>query len=135
MKRITFAVKALIIKGGQFLAMHHAHVSSPKFELPGGHLEFGESAKEAVIREVHEETGLRISPIRLLDTWDYIMEDWQITGIIYLCAIAGGDAITLSDEHDKYEWLTPDADSLEKMNRLFRPQMQSCDWEQILAQS
>lgn len=28
--------------------------------LPGGHIEFGESAKEALIREIEEETGITV---------------------------------------------------------------------------
>lgn len=45
-----------------------------------------------------------LEPIKLLDTWSFIAKDYQITGIIYLCVIKEG-SLTLSDEHDKYEWL------------------------------
>ena len=32
------------------------------FYLPGGHIEFGESARDALAREFTEETGLRVTP-------------------------------------------------------------------------
>jgi ADP-ribose pyrophosphatase YjhB (NUDIX family) len=35
------------------------------WELPGGRVEFGESAEEAAIREVAEECGLLVAPTRL----------------------------------------------------------------------
>jgi 8-oxo-dGTP diphosphatase len=34
--------------------------------LPGGHIEFGESAKEALVREVEEELGISCSVGRFL---------------------------------------------------------------------
>ena len=34
------------------------------WSLPGGRIERGESPEEAVVREVHEETGLAVQPVR-----------------------------------------------------------------------
>ena len=120
---VEFAVKALIINDGRFLAVHKMGLDSPKYELPGGRLMFGETAEETVVREVLEETGLCVSPVELVDTWNFIKGNRQIAGIIYLCAAEDVENIILSDEHDCYEWLGTDDESLEKMNRLFKPQM------------
>ena len=130
-KTIQFAVKALIFDGDKFLAVHQRTAKSPKFELPGGKLEFGETAEETVIREVLEETGLRITPLKLVDTWNYVTETRQITGIIYLCSAENPTNIILSDEHDQYRWLSTDPESLEKMNRLFKPQMLRWNWNEL----
>ena len=54
---IEFAVKALIFNDNSFLAVHKRSAKSEKMELPGGRLQFGETAEETVIREVMEETG------------------------------------------------------------------------------
>ena len=37
--------------------------------LPGGYVELGESVSEAVVREVQEETGVRIAPGRLVGVY------------------------------------------------------------------
>ena len=38
-----------------------------KWSIPGGFVEFDEDPREAVIREVWEETGYRVAMVRLLD--------------------------------------------------------------------
>jgi len=43
-----------------------------EWSIPGGHLEWGESLKDAVVREVKEETGLTIDVIGLIDVVDSI---------------------------------------------------------------
>jgi ADP-ribose pyrophosphatase YjhB (NUDIX family) len=40
------------------------------WSIPGGHQEFGETVREAAIREVLEETGLAIANLRLIDVVD-----------------------------------------------------------------
>ena len=131
-KLIEFSAKALIICDNKFLALHTRGGKSHKYELPGGRMEFGETAEETVVREILEETGLTITPISLVDTWNFVSETRQITGIIYLCALASDDKISLSEEHDIYEWLPIADESFEKMIRLFTPQMRQWDWEFLL---
>lgn len=38
--------------------------------LPGGHVEFGEDARAALVREMREETGLEVSVGCLLGVWE-----------------------------------------------------------------
>ncbi|MCL2620067.1 MAG: NUDIX domain-containing protein [Defluviitaleaceae bacterium] len=138
MKTIYFATKAVIVHEGRFLAMRRAGGKDASLELPGGRMEYGETAEQTVIREVLEETNLHITPIRLLDTWNFIPKDYgidadyQITGVIFLCAVESIDDFIMSDEHDLYEWLPADRKSAEKMQVLFRPQMEKWDWDELL---
>ena len=54
--KFNYRVCAVIISDGKILAMHDER--SPYFYLPGGRVKMGETAEDAVIREVREELGI-----------------------------------------------------------------------------
>ncbi len=60
-RRQRVAAYAVIVRGGQVLLSRLAPSISETelWTLPGGGIDFGESPADAVVREVHEETGLR----------------------------------------------------------------------------
>lgn len=128
--RLEFGVKALILRDDKFLVMHNNGIKADLWELPGGRMEFGETAEETLKREIMEETGLIVSPIKLLDTWNLIKVDHQITGIIYLCSIEEGE-VTLSEEHDSFKWIKADKESLDIMYDIFKSRMINWDWNEI----
>ena len=55
-RKFNYRVCAIMISDGRILAMHDER--SPYFYLPGGRVGLGETAENAVIREVHEELGI-----------------------------------------------------------------------------
>ncbi len=57
------AAYAVIIRDAEILLSRLAPYLSPDeiWTLPGGGIEFGEHPRDAVVREVHEETGLRVT--------------------------------------------------------------------------
>ncbi len=129
-KRMDIGVKALIFNEDKFLVMHNKGVEEDLWELPGGRMEFGETAEETLRREMIEETGLIVNPIKLLDTWNLIREDYQIAGIIYLCQFEQGE-VRLSDEHDAFRWIGIDEKSLQMMYEVFRVRMVNWNWNEI----
>jgi len=50
---------AVVLREGKLLVMHRRRDGREYVVLPGGGIEEGESVQDAVLRELHEETGLR----------------------------------------------------------------------------
>ena len=46
-----------------------------EWSLPGGAVELGETLEEAIVREVAEETGLNVTPMQVVKTFDHIDRD------------------------------------------------------------
>ncbi len=129
-KRIDFSVKAFIVNEGKFLIMHKNKEKGDLWELPGGRMEFGESAEETLRRELLEETGLLVIPVKVLDTWNVVYEKYQVTGVIYLCKIDNTE-VNLSDEHDKYKWVNVSNESLANMYEAYKKKMMNWNWNDL----
>lgn len=72
---INIRVGAIILKGKQFLMVRNDQ--SNYFYSVGGRIKFGETAEEAVIREVQEETGIRMK----IDHLGFVQENYFIGDI------------------------------------------------------
>lgn len=85
-----------------------------KWAPPGGHLEFGESFEDCAIREVFEETGLKVSePKFLAVTNDFFETDGKHYISIFMTVIYPEDQIISNKEPDKVdEWLWFDLNQL-----------------------
>ena len=131
MKQFFFSTKALIMNGDQFLAMYKKTEDNILWDLPGGRMEFGETAEETLAREIREELDVEINPIKLIDTWNYLPnKDTQITGVIYYCEIVSGD-ISISDEHDGYRWISIQDIGEEFTREFFIERMKLWNWDLI----
>ena len=84
--------------------------------LPGGSIEIGESLATAVVREVLEETGLTVTPRRLIGVYsDPSLQVirypngnvWHYVNVCFECAVRGG-RLTTCDETLALDWFPPD---------------------------
>ena len=70
-QQIAIGVGAVVFRGDEVLVIKRG---KPPFEghwsIPGGKLKPGENVKDAVAREVREETSLEIEILALLDVFD-----------------------------------------------------------------
>lgn len=92
----------LVERGGQPLKGY--------WSLPGGLVETGETLEEAVCREVLEETGLRVKPVRMFGIFERIMRDAQGRAEYhylladYVCKARSFTAVP-SDDAARAEWV------------------------------
>jgi len=61
-------IRALVLTNGELLLVQER--SDGKWSLPGGWADVGYSESEVVVKEVREETGLKVAPRRLLAIFD-----------------------------------------------------------------
>ena len=59
-------VTGVLVEEGQILLVRQRVDDQRAWSLPGGHVEPGETLSGALMREMHEETGLEVSVDRLL---------------------------------------------------------------------
>lgn len=82
------AVRAIIIEDDNLLVMKRDKFGKQYYTLIGGHVELGEGFEKALLREVHEETMVRIANPRLVYIEDAV-EPYG-TQYIYLCEYISG---------------------------------------------
>jgi ADP-ribose pyrophosphatase YjhB (NUDIX family) len=75
------------------------------WEPPGGVLEPEESILDGLRREVLEETGLVVEPVRLTGVYKNMTRG--IVALMFLARITAGEPTT-SDETSRVEWWTPE---------------------------
>jgi len=83
--------------------------------LPGGSVEIGESLREAVIREVEEETGLTVVPRRVVGLYSNPQLQvvrypngsvWHYINVCFECTVRGG-RLTTCDETLALRYFAP----------------------------
>jgi 8-oxo-dGTP pyrophosphatase MutT (NUDIX family) len=76
------------------------------WEPPAGRLQPGESFEEGAVRELHEETGMLVSPERIIATWvGEAPSGRRLASVTYAGKTDGGE-VRLSDEHLDHRWVT-----------------------------
>jgi 8-oxo-dGTP diphosphatase len=103
---------ALLMDGDRMLLVQRAR---PPFQgswgLPGGGVELGETVAQAIVREVHEETGLHVEVSRFLDYTDAIARDAEQRimyhyVIFYFQVVVQGGELRPADDATQVEWVT-----------------------------
>ena len=123
-------VGAILLQGDQILIARRApHKSAAGlWEFPGGKVELGESAAEAISREISEELNISIKPLNTFDLSDTVVGKALIRLEVIVCQITG-PFHGASPDHDQfawagaadlgtYEWATPDLPAVKALAKL-----------------
>jgi 8-oxo-dGTP diphosphatase len=104
-------VGALIIRRGSILLVERGREPLKGYwSLPGGLVEPGELLEQALVREVREETGLRVRAARMFEIFERIMRDdngraeYHYVLADYLCKLEGGE-LRPGDDVSRAEWV------------------------------
>ena len=107
-------VGALIVSKDGRILLTKSHKWFDKYTLPGGHIEVGETMKEAVIREVKEEVGLdvEVAEMLLMQEAIFAQEFWKRKHFIFfdfLCKSKDQQVKLDGRELQEYVWEYPGA--------------------------
>lgn len=103
MKSIKVAA-AVIYDGDRILSCQRSYGEfKDGWEFPGGKLEPGETAEQAVVRELHEELDVTIGDLEHLCAVEYDYETFHLSMECFTCKIVAG---TIEERvHENMAWL------------------------------
>jgi ADP-ribose pyrophosphatase YjhB (NUDIX family) len=101
---------AYVVREGRLLVFEHEGV--PELQVPAGRLEVGESVRDAIVREVREETGVEAEVVREL-------------GVLEDVAPAHGDLrvnhfVALRTDDERSAWLHEVSGTGDEVGLVFR---------------
>ncbi len=77
------------------------------WSFPKGRIELGESAKEAMVREVKEETGLTAKVVRALPDLDYVTSSGKQVDLKMFLAVSEDDSLLKTEfGQDSVQWIS-----------------------------
>lgn len=101
-------VAAIIIDNDKVFATQRGYGEfKDGWEFPGGKIDEGETAEEALVREIKEELDTEIEVINLLDTVEYDYPNFHLSMDCFICKVKSGELVL--KEHEAAKWLTKDA--------------------------
>lgn len=103
------AVGAVVLRedGAVLLIQRGRPPSVGSWTFPGGKVEAGETLEEAVVREVLEETGLRVAPVALVETLVLEREGYAYRISDFLCRAEQKIEPRASDDALAARWVLP----------------------------
>jgi len=123
-------VGAIIVCDGKILLeKRKGEPGKGKWSVPGGLVELGERAEDAVIREVKEETGLEVADPELIDVVDNIVRDengevkYHFVIIDYFVKLKGGE-LRAADDAEEIRWVPLDEAEKYDLTKTFRSFLQ-----------
>jgi len=115
--KLFVGAKGLLHYKGRFLLLRESSGyvdgsgGAGRWDVPGGRIEPHETLEEGLTREVKEESGLTITPRKILGAFDGFPvirgEECHVVRLYFLCE-AHSDQAQLSEDHDAFDWVDPE---------------------------
>ncbi len=122
LRPMTLTVKVVVVRDdGKVLLLKRSDseiVNKNKLDLPGGHLEEGETFYEGIEREVLEETGLEVEIEAPIKISEYPKENKlfdKIKALRFIAFCGEGEVKLNKKEHSEFFWLEID-EAIEKIS-------------------
>ena len=105
-------VAGTFIEVGDEILLMHRHPDKPYGEtwgIPAGKLEKGETPHQAAVRELEEETGIKLTHLRSLGPLYVRLEYDFIFHLFAICLNEKPQVLHETDAHIDWQWITPKA--------------------------
>lgn len=103
MREIRLSAAGIILHQDKVLLVRYGNKDGSTFLVgPGGGVQIEEDLKNALKREVIEETRLTINPGKILFVEDLLSSKYRLMKIWFLCSLAGG-TLTQQTQEAKIE--------------------------------
>ena len=111
-EKVEFTNMCMVCNGSKIVVIDRQKKDWAGITFPGGHVELGESFTDAVIREIQEETGLKISSPQLCGIKDWYESGCRYVVLFYKTTHFEGELV--SSEEGKVWW--EEIDNLPNLN-------------------
>ncbi len=98
---------ALVTRGDSLLMIRKPEWPQGYYSLPSGFCDFGECLEECVVREVEEETGIRVKNMRYLGSQSWPFPSQLMAG--FAAEYESGEIVVDKKELDDARWFRRDA--------------------------
>ena len=100
-RRPEVSVGAVVVRDGRLLLVRRGRGAAVgKWSVPGGRVEWGETLAAAVVRELHEETGLNGVCERAIGWVERIGADYHYVIVDFVVSVTDGDVRAADDASD-----------------------------------
>ena len=80
---------------------------SEKWECPGGKIENDEDPRDCLLREISEETGLKVRIVKELPALERETETFRRKSYVFVAETFSCQVI-ISEEHQEFRWVNPE---------------------------
>ncbi|MCC2646019.1 MAG: hypothetical protein K0R02_84 [Rickettsiaceae bacterium] len=121
-------VRGAVFKDNKILMVREK--ADKLWSLPGGWADIGESAGEAIVKEIFEESGFKTRAIKLIALFDKAKHShpphlFYTYKTLFLCEIIGGEA-RISDETSEVDFFSIDNLPKLSLGRVVKEQIKIC---------